>query len=216
MKHRSKKRRDKRIERGLLIALVVILLGSFFFSFHKKRSLEKSEHTTPIENKKHIKGPETVKYKLVEYSDFQCPACRSVNSAVMKLRAEHPEVFSIEFKHFPLRSIHGNAQIAAQAAEAAGLQGKFWEMHDLLFEKQSEWNRSVNPKQVFKTYAKSLGLDVNLFTRDLKSDEIEKIVNGEYDEARALGLNGTPSFLLDGKKIDIGAFIEEHIPQKES
>ncbi len=215
MKHRSKKRRNQKIQSALLIVLALVLVGSFAFSFSKKRSAKKQEQTIVVENKKHIKGSETAEYKLVEYSDFQCPACRSVNAAVMELMKKNPEVFNIEFRHFPLRSIHGNAQLAAQVAEAAGLQGKFWEMHDVLFEKQSEWNRAFNPKQVFRGYAKELGLDTDRFNQDIKRDDIQDLVNTEYDEAIALQLTGTPSFLLDGKKIDLNEFINQHITKKE-
>ncbi len=212
MKHTSKKRRNKKIQIGLLVFIGILLLGSFIFSRARERRYETNIN---IENKKHIKGSENAKYTLVEYSDFQCPACRSASIGLMELLKKNPDTFNIEFKHFPLRIIHGNAQLAAQAAEAAGLQGKFWEMHDLLFEKQSDWNQSFNPKRFFKMYAKEIGLDVDRFAHDLKLDTIKNIVNSEYNEAQKLKLTGTPSFLLDGKKIDINDFIQKNLSDKK-
>ncbi len=221
MKHRSQKRRNLKIQRGLLIAVVLLLVGSFIFSWHQKRSQAKENNfTSPTENTHHKKGASEARYSLVEYSDFQCPACRSVNTMLANAMKDNPGLIELEFRHFPLRSIHGNAQAAAEAAEAAGIQGKFWEMHDLLFEKQSEWNRSINPKRHFQRYAKELGLDTDRFKHDLDSDYVREVVNEEYQQAEDLKLTGTPSFLLDGEEISFSDFMNDKVlnnnPGKES
>jgi protein-disulfide isomerase len=147
----------------------------------------------------------------VEYSDFQCPACRAVAPAVAELVENFGEQFVLEYRHFPLRQIHPNAQMAAQAAEAAAMQGKFWEMHDLMFEKQTEWSQSFNPERFFRGYAEDLGMNVDRFRFDLESDEVKNRVNADADEAAALGIPGTPGFVYNGEVIDVNTFISENL-----
>ena len=113
----------------------------------------------------------------------------------------HKDYLRIVYRHFPLTSIHDKAQITAEAAEAAGAQGKFWEMHDLLFGRQREW--AVLPAdqmpQVLAGYAQELGLDVERFNRDLQEHTFQARVMGQYQEAVAMGLPGTPSFIVNGR-----------------
>ena len=105
------------------------------------------------------------------------------------------------YRHFPLTSIHQNAEFAARAAEAAGKQGEFWEMHDLLFEKQDEWAKVVNVSPVFESYADLLGLDLEKFKLDWQSKEVKNLVKAERTHALKVGLQGTPTFFLNGKQI---------------
>lgn len=210
-------RRNKRIWRWSIIILVVLLLISYFVSQNNKKidpvaiaDVEVSELTA------HLKGNLESEIKLIEYSDFQCPACSAAAPQVDALVEEYGDKFQFEFRHFPLRSIHPNAQLAAQAAEAAGIQGKFWEMHDKLFENQSEWSQSFNPERYFRSYAKELGLNVDRFRYDLDSDEVKDVVNLQFNEAMELGLPGTPSFVLNGEQIDINEFIIEQLNDTEA
>ena len=134
---------------------------------------------------------------------------------LLPLVEQFPERFAYEYKHFPLRTIHPNAQVAAQAAEAAANQGKFWEMHDMLFEKQSEWAQSFNPERYFREYAEELGLNVDRFRFDLDSDEIKDRVNTDYDESQELGLTGTPAFVYNGERIELNEFIAQNLLEAE-
>lgn len=144
-------------------------------------------------------GPKDAGIIIYEYSDFQCPYCAKAAPSLKELQAAYPRDILIVFRHFPLSSIHPNAILAAQAAEAAGVQSKFWQMHDLLFEKQSEWS-SLSTED-FKTWlkdaAKSINLNSNQFMVDLESQAIvQKIATAETD-ALAAGLNSTPTLLFN-------------------
>ena len=148
-----------------------------------------------------IKGGIRAGVTLIEYGDFQCPACASYAGVVKELASTFPNELRIVYRHFPLTQIHRNALPAARAAEAAGKQGKFWEMHDLLFEKQGLWSNEGNAVALFLEYAKSLGLDEEKFKRDYDSSEVRARIEAQLASANALGLNSTPSFLLNGKKL---------------
>jgi len=107
------------------------------------------------------------------------------------------------YRHLPLTSIHPNAQLAAQASEAAHLQDKFWDYHGLLFEKQTEWSEESDPSDLFIGYASELGLDAEKFESDMNSKEIEDYVNSESLEASRIGLSSTPSFFVNGERVNL-------------
>lgn len=144
-------------------------------------------------------GPEDAAVTIYEYSDFQCPFCARVAPVLKELQESYPRDVRVVFRHFPLTSIHPNAALASQAAEAAGVQNKFWQMHDLLFEKQGEWSSLATEE--FKTWlkdkAKSLNLNSNQFMVDLESDAIVQKVTKSETDAIASGLNSTPSLLFN-------------------
>ncbi len=139
---------------------------------------------------------------LVEYSDFQCPACRAYYPIVEKLLQEQGDNFKFVYRHFPLPR-HANAKGTAYAAEAAGKQGKFWEMHNMIFEHQNEWSGigvgAAN--KMFLDYAASLNLDIEQFEKDRQSEEIKDKVEGDYQSGIRAGVNATPTFFLNGKQI---------------
>ena len=148
-----------------------------------------------------VKGAtESAKVTLIEYGDFQCPACGAYFPVVKQLSEEFKSDLKVVYRNMPLTNIHPFAMITAQAAYAAGRQGKFWEMHDLLFENQSEWTTS-NAREKILQYAESLKLDIDKFKEDLDSDEAKDFVNKQREEALSIGLNSTPSFFLNGKYI---------------
>lgn len=144
-------------------------------------------------------GPESASITIYEYSDFQCPYCAKAAPAIKALQEAYPDDVRVIFRHFPLSSIHPNAALASQAAEAAGLQKKFWQMHDLLFERQAEWS-SLSTED-FKTWlkdkAKSLNLNSNQFMVDLVSDAIVQKVNLAQASALASNINATPTLLFN-------------------
>lgn len=154
----------------------------------------------------HVKGNPTATVTLTEYSDFQCPACAAFVPYVAEMVDMYGDSLQVEYKHFPLITIHPYAVPAARAAEAAGQQGKFWEMHDVLFENQQIWSNSGNPIPMFFNYAEQIGLDMDTFRQHMRSSRIEEKVNDEYKEARSLGLTGTPSFFLNGERMQFETF----------
>jgi protein-disulfide isomerase len=160
----------------------------------------------------HIKGNAEASVQLTEYSDFQCPACGQFYSIIDELMKEQGDSIRFEYKHFPLISIHQFAVPAAKAAEAAGQQGKFFEMHDKLFENQQIWSASANPQLSFNVYAEELDLDMGLFKQHMKASVINDRINDGFKEARELGLTGTPSFLLNGERMQFETY-EDFVQQ---
>jgi protein-disulfide isomerase len=140
---------------------------------------------------------------LVECSDFECPACGYFAPEVKQLLADFPGQLRLVYRHFPLRSIHPNAQLAAQAAEAAGRQNpaKFWDMADTLFARQEEWATSRDAATLFTRYATNLGLSSTQFTSDLYSPLVVANVENDFTSATKQGLLGTPTFFLNGVQI---------------
>lgn len=150
------------------------------------------------------KGNEDAPVALVEYSDFQCPACGSYYPLVKQLHEEFGGNLKIVYRHYPLTSIHPYAETAARAAEAAGRQGKFWEMHDLLFENQRSWaNATVaQVQETFTGYAETLGLDSAQFQADMNSNEVSDAINADRIAGNRAGVRGTPTFVLQGETLD--------------
>lgn len=156
-----------------------------------------------------IKGSADAPVTLIEYSDFQCPACASYYPLVRDLTKAYPAKLRVVYRHFPLRQIHPNAQLAAQAAEAAGLQEKFWEMHDLLFENQSTWAILDDPRETFVGYAKKLKLDEEKFKQDIDSEVVKTAIEDDIKRGMQARVNATPTFILNGQKILSPKSLEE-------
>lgn len=150
----------------------------------------------------HAYGSTEQKVVLVEYGDYQCPGCASVATGVKELTEKHKDKLTFVFRHFPLTSIHPNALAAATAAEAAGMQGKYWEMHDLLYQNQQSWS-SLDASQrgpIFEGYALQLGLDTDKFKQDLSSKDITSKINRDRETAKTYSTNSTPTFVINGQK----------------
>ena len=162
----------------------------------------------PISLNDWTKGSKTPKVTLVEYSDFQCPACGYYFPMVEKITAEYKDVLAFTYRHFPLAQ-HKNALVAAYAAEAAGKQGKFWEMYQKLFETQADWSDSTNAPGIFEGYAQSFKLDMTRFKSDTSSQATKDAVIHDRDTGLATGVNSTPSFYLNGKKMQNPKSYEE-------
>jgi protein-disulfide isomerase len=191
----------------IVAALAVVLFGgSFWYS-----SMVSERNNDGIEIRENIKGSNDAVVTLTEYSDFQCPACASFQPALADVMEQFAGQVKLEYKHFPL-PIHTLAIPAARAAEAAGQQGQFFEYHDLLFINQSAWSNSANPTVNFIQYATELGLDVDLFKRHMNSSILRDKVRDEFNEARGLGLTGTPTFFLNGERMTITTY-EDFINQ---
>ena len=118
---------------------------------------------------------------------------------VQQVYDKYKTQITFQFRNFPLTEIHTYALLAARAAEAAGNQNKYFEMHDMLYQEQPTWSKSTNPTPYFEEYAKQLGLDVNKFRTDMQSDGTNRAVQADRAEALRLGFTGTPSFVIDGR-----------------
>lgn len=155
-----------------------------------------------------IRGSKEAKVVITEYSDFQCPACVSYYSLIKQLHKDFEDKLAIVYRHFPL-SQHENAKPAAIAAEAAGKQGKFWEMHDMLFESQKNWENEKNAQKIFMGYAKKLELNLEKFKQDLASKEAKEKVEADYQSGVAVGVNHTPTFFMNSWEIQNPRTYEE-------
>ena len=145
----------------------------------------------------HVKGPSDARVTIIEFSDFECSYCaRFYNDAYKQILAAYPNDVKIIFKDFPL-SFHQQATPAAEAAECAGAQGKYWEYHDMLFEKQQEW--SAAGRTSYLAYAGDLGLDVDAFTTCIDAREFKANVEADFREGRVKGVSGTPAFFVNDK-----------------
>ena len=148
-----------------------------------------------------MRGPANAPVTIEEYSDFQCPTCGRMHPVVKQLLARYPQQVRLVFRHYPLATIHKYARESARAAEAAGMQGKFWEMADLLYERQAEWSKAEPARPLFVRYAQQLGLDLGRFQQDIDSTGVAmRVVN---DERRAVSrkLGGTPTFIVNGREL---------------
>lgn len=148
-----------------------------------------------------IRGAEFAGVTLIEYSDFQCPYCKTAAVVMDQLLTAYPNDVRLVFRNFPLRQKHLQAQLAAQAAEAAGAQDKYFEMHDILFERQVEWSGNIGARKAFVSYAEELGLDVEQFKADLDSKAVKDKVQNDYSSGMAAGVQGTPAFYMNGKQL---------------
>lgn len=149
----------------------------------------------PLRPEDHVLGPEDARYTLVEYGDYECPACGRLNQILQVLQEEMGPSLRIVFRQYPLSGIHKHAQQAAEAAEAAGAQGQYWEMHSLLFENQD----ALQTRDLIR-YAERLRLDVNRFKQELKRGEYSERVRADFRAGVQNGVAGTPGLFINGTR----------------
>lgn len=187
----------------ILIACVIVF-GAILFISKKDASAPDSGDGSKGQTTNHTRGENKKNVVLTEYGDFQCPACAGYYPIVEQVVEKYKDDIQFQFVNFPLTQIHPNAMLAHRSAEAASNQGKFWEMYGLLYQNQTTWSSlpSNQADTTFRTYAQSLGLDMTKFDTDQKSQATNSIINADISKGKELGITGTPSFYLDGKKIE--------------
>jgi protein-disulfide isomerase len=197
---------------AILAVIILAFVGIIVFSGKSNTagSGKSGSSGTPTQ---HIEGQGKDGITLVEYGDYQCPYCGQYFPIVKQIQAEYNQQIFFQFRNFPLTSLHPNAFAGARAAEAAGLQGKFWQMHDLLYEQNDEnqqdpsapsWITSTNPTTFFDADAQQLGLNVTQFKSDYASDTVNSLINADMAAGNKLNVQGTPTFFLDGKQLSVG------------
>ena len=149
----------------------------------------------------HAVGPENAPVVLEEFGDFQCPPCARMHPVVQQLKKDYGDRLRVVYRHFPLQQMHKNAFSAARAAEAAAMQGKFWEMHDLIFDNQTQWAESPEPRPTFIEYARRLGLNVEKFQADMGRQDVAERVMADYQRGNSVGVSGTPAFYVNGREL---------------
>lgn len=182
-----------------IVGIIVIVFGGILIFKDDKTSSPTASNAKPSN---HVVGKGTAGVTLVEYGDFQCPYCGEYFPVVQEVKAKYGDQIKFQFRNLPLLQAHKNAFAAARAAEAAGLQNKFWEMHDLLFINQTAWANASNPNPLFEQYAQQLGLNVATFKKDAASTAINDVINADIAEFNKTGEEmSTPTFFLNGKRI---------------
>lgn len=200
------KRNDLLTKIALWGGLVVFLAASIWAltaaSSNNSNSTTTAGLTAPKATSKDFQtGPLNAKVTLTEYADFECPACKAYYPVVKQLMSDFKGKVNFVYRYFPLETIHPNAKLSAQAGYAASLQGKFWQMHDKLFDTQDSWATLPDPTNTFVGYAKDLGLNTAQFQKDMTAQSTADFVQNAYNADVNMGLNATPTFFLNGKQI---------------
>ncbi|HTB48666.1 MAG TPA: thioredoxin domain-containing protein [Verrucomicrobiae bacterium] len=188
---------------GVIVAIILIFVGIAVFGGNKSNGPGNTSGGSTGTLTEHIEGQGKDGVTLVEYGDYECPYCGEYFPTVKQVQAEYNQQITFQFRNFPLVSIHQNAFAGARAAEAAALQGKFWEMHDALYEEQNQWVGASDPTTFFNQYAQDLGLNVTQFESDYASTKVNDLINADMAEGNKLNIQGTPTFFLDGKQIEV-------------
>ena len=144
----------------------------------------------------HVRGNANAQVTLEEFGDFQCPPCSSISGFLDELVKEYDPHLRIVFRNLPLE-MHQHAREAALAAEAAGLQGRFWEMHDVLYREQATWSKADNPRELFDSYAGMIGLNVDQFKKDMEGEKARARVDSDQERANSLGVQMTPTVFIN-------------------
>ncbi|SRR6266536_2005050 len=159
----------------------------------------------------HATGPPDAPVTLEEFGDFECPPCGLLHPVLKTMEREFGPRLRVIFREFPLVPTHLHALAAARAAEAAGLQGKFWEMHDLLYENQKIWHDAFDVRPIFESYATRIGLDLERFKSDSTNEIVERRIFLDGKRAHALGVKGTPTVFLNGREVPFESLAPEKL-----
>jgi protein-disulfide isomerase len=189
----------------IAIVLVVAIIGGALLlrSGQNKHSFTSTLTSLPSASpaEPQPKLSEATVVTLEEFGDYQCPPCGALHPTLKKLKQEFGPNLNFVFRNLPLPTIHKNALAAAQAAEAARVQNRFWEMHDLLYETQDLWKDDINPRTIFIKFAGDLGMDAARFARDMDDKQVKMRIEADQQAAEELGIVGTPTLLIDGRQL---------------
>ena len=191
---------DKRF--WAIIGVIILLFAGVLWINSNKKDNNTTSSNSSSQPTQHLRGNTNSKVKFVEYGDYECPYCAEYQPIINQLLQKYQSTVSFQFRNLPLTQIHQNAMAGARAAEAADLQGKFWQMHDQLYQSQNDWVQSSDPESVFVGYAQQLGLNTTQFKADFASSKVNDRINADKNEFNKTGEQlSTPTFFLNGKKI---------------
>ncbi len=185
---------------GISLVTIGIIVGAvFFLGKNERKETPGVDSGILTRNANNKISANNAKVTMVEFADFQCPACANTFPEVKKILEEYKGKITYIYRHYPLPQ-HQNAILAAKAAEAAGRQGKFWEMENLLYTKQLEWAEESSPQNIFIAYAKTLELSEEEFKKDIEGNTFDTRIQQDKIDGQSLGVNSTPTFFINGKK----------------
>jgi len=189
----------------LLVAVVAVGGGAVLYSAKRPHPLTipkgKSVSAAKESGEGHALGPADAPVTLQEFGDFQCPPCGRLSEPINQLQRDYKEKLRLVFRNFPLIN-HLHAREAAYAAEAAGLQGRFWQMHDALYREQAVWSNSADARALFAAYAGYIGLNTERFKLDMDSEKVKERVEADQKQGLSLGVKNTPTIFVNNKEID--------------
>lgn len=197
---------------GVMVTTIAILIGGIFFlnspQSNSVQSSTLSDQPVSIDYTKGQKyGPDDAQVKLVEFGDFQCPACAAAEPTIKNILAANYPNFQFIFRNYPLPQ-HKNAQAAANLAAYAATQNKFWEIAPRLFETQSQWQNLGDPNEYFMNLATEVQLDPNAAKEAVQKQLYRDLIQADLNEGTSIGVNSTPTFYLNGKKVNVRNFDE--------
>ena len=190
----------------VVVGVALVTFGSGTMLYRAKRpqlkSIPESQSVAARSDASaHVRGNPNAPVTLEEFGDFQCPPCGQFAAFVEELLREYDSRLRVVFRNFPLPA-HEHAREAALAAEAAGFQGKFWEMHDTLYREQSGWSKAPNTRELFESYAGTLGLNMDQFKKDMDSDKARERVDSDHALADSLGIKVTPTLFINKRPME--------------
>ncbi len=191
----------------VIVAVVALAtIGSGAMLYRAKRpqvaSIPESETVGKGDTESaHVRGSPDAPVTLEEYGDFQCPPCGMVAVFLGQLEKEYDSRLRVVFRNFPLK-MHEHAREAAIAAEAAGLQGRFWEMHDVLYREQDTWSKAPNARELFESYAGAIGLDLDKFRKDVDGEQAKARVDADRQRGDSLGIQTTPTMFINNQPVE--------------
>ncbi len=215
---------------ALVGGIFLLTVGGGFLLFRSNTTAPlKISEGKPGAEPSHIRGAANARITLEEFGDYQCPPCGFLAATLLKVEHDYADRVRIVFRQFPL-PMHPHAMTAASAAEAAGVQGKFWEMHDLLFENSKTWSKeparpfiqvtspdgspqeaAMGVRAIFSDYATKLGLDVQRFNKDISSEEVKTRIKLDQERAASVGVDRTPILFIDGVQIPFTSLEEKEL-----
>jgi protein-disulfide isomerase len=196
----------------IIIGVLIISAVSGMLLYRRSMRSEATTDTSaaqPEISPAHVRGEASAPVTIEEFADFQCPPCGALHPEMKKIEEEYGPRLKVVFRNFPVVALHKHALQAAHAAEAAGLQGRFWEMHDMLFANQLQWEKADDVRPIFSDYARSLNLDVQRFNTDMDGTEVSRRILDDQDRSRLLRVKGTPTLFINGRMIQPTEFTRE-------
>ena len=195
----------------LIAAVLVVALGAgALFLHYRSQPRPTPEVGRPGADPPHVRGLVTAPVQVEEFGDFECEPCSILWPILAEIEREYGDRLAVTFRQHPL-SNHRNAMAGARASEAAGLQNRFWEMHDSLYRNRAVWVPALDPRPYFNAYATYLGLDVARFKRDFESPEVTKRIAADQDRGASLNVDRTPVIFVNGKLMPFSSWPDEDL-----
>jgi protein-disulfide isomerase len=207
------------------VGFITVAGGVILYQANRPVALTIPREAAPKNEKQesmHVRGPAEAPVTLEEFGDFQCPPCGMLSGPLLEIEKDYGSKLRVIFRNFPFPN-HEHALEAAYAAEAAGLQGRYWEMHDLLYKEQANWSKAPDTKQLFVSYAKILGLEMDRFEADVAGPAVKARVTADQERGKSLGVTATPSIFINNQGVPpkslnptaLRATIDEALKEKE-